>query len=70
MLQKGEENLEDRPFRSVSLSSDLIDEVETVIKAEKDKVGEALLPADFKSVAAFIAESTRLRVQTLKAKGA
>lgn len=57
---------EERKFRSVSLNSDLIDGVEAAIKQKKAEVGEALLPNDFKSSAAFIAESTRLRLQQLQ----
>ena len=61
--------MEDRPFRSVSLSSDLIEAIEAIIEAKKCELSEALLPSEFKSVAAFVAESTRLRLKNLK-KGA
>ncbi len=60
--------VEERKYKSVSLSNDLTDEVEAVIEQEKVRIGEALLPADYRSVAAFIAESTRLRLQKIKQK--
>ena len=60
--------VEERKFRSVSLSTDLIDGVEVAIEKKKGEVGEALLPPDFKSAAAFIAESTRLRLQQLQSE--
>lgn len=58
--------VEDRKFRSVSLNMDLLDAVESELEKKKSEVGEALLPPDFKSVSAFIAESTRLRIAHLK----
>ena len=61
--------MEDRPFRSVSLSNELLDEVDSLIKKKKDEVGEALLPSDFHSVAGFVAESVRLRLQGMKKRG-
>jgi hypothetical protein len=57
---------EDRKYKSVSLSVDLIESVDVAIEQKKAEVGEALLPPEYKSSSAFIAESTRLRLQQLK----
>ena len=61
--------IEERKFRSVSLSSDLIYGVEDAIEKKKAEIGEVLLPPEFKSAASFIAESTRQHLlQLQKAK--
>jgi len=62
--------VDERKFRSVSLNSDLVEAVEETIKKKTQEVGEALLPIDFKSSAAFIAESARQRLALLKKQGA
>lgn len=53
---------EERKFRSVSLSSELIGGVEAAIEKKRSEIGEALLPPEYKSAASFIAESTRLQI--------
>jgi hypothetical protein len=58
--------MEERPFRSVSLSTELLTEIETFIDNKNAEGNAALLPPEFKSVAAFVAEAARLRLKELK----
>jgi Arc/MetJ-type ribon-helix-helix transcriptional regulator len=51
--------LEERKYRSISLNSDLVNEVEEYIKKD----------TNYRAIADFVAESVRLRLQQLKREG-